>query len=211
MRLHGCTHTHTHTHIQTHRPTSLVTSYDCHNIHALLHGSFHQSLLYSYTNPHVNFIYRSTGFSLCHMALYDPWSTVSSASEPTAQWNFYPLNYIKYTVPSRAQRISHRTHKPVKMLKYFVHCSLIPEKLLCLMIRRLWASALLITAAGYWDEDDCWAFVEWCRNGKTEILWEKPVTMFLFSPQISHGMARDRTRASLSGKNDLDCKQCVAQ
>jgi len=96
-------HTHTHTHTHTHIYITLVTSYDWfHKIHALLHGSFHKSLLYSYTNLHV-FIHRNTGSSLCHMVLYDPWSTVSSASDPTAQCNF-SLSIIKKksSFPNRA-------------------------------------------------------------------------------------------------------------
>jgi len=87
----------------------------------------------------------------------DPWSTVSSASDPTAmihdqlflqpqilqQWSMincffslrsfsimklFPLNYIFKKISSRTQRISHRTNKPVTMLKYFVHCYPISEK-----------------------------------------------------------------------------------
>ena len=54
------------------------------------------------------------------------------------------------------------------------------------------------------DEDDRFflrfhfngAPVEWNWQGKTEVLGEKPVPVPLCPPQISHGLARDRTRAS---------------
>jgi hypothetical protein len=36
--------------------------------------------------------------------------------------------------------------------------------------------------------------VEWYWQGKTEVLGEKPVTVPLCLPQITHGLTRDRTR-----------------
>ena len=95
-----------------------------------------------------------------------------------------------------------------------VFCPMLPDirkKLFCLRILRLWASALLITEVGYWSEDEYWALVEWNWQEKTEVLWEKPVTVLLFWPQISHGLARDRTRASVSSKSDVDSNQFVVQ
>jgi hypothetical protein len=38
--------------------------------------------------------------------------------------------------------------------------------------------------------------MEWNWQGKTEVLGEKPVPVPLCPPQIPHGLARDRTRAS---------------
>ena len=46
------------------------------------------------------------------------------------------------------------------------------------------------------DEDEYRAVVEWYWQGKTELLGEKPVPVSLSPPQISHGLAWDRTLAS---------------
>jgi hypothetical protein len=45
--------------------------------------------------------------------------------------------------------------------------------------------------------------VEWNWQGKTEVLGEKPVPVPLHSPQIPHGLTRDRTRASAVGDRRL--------
>jgi hypothetical protein len=45
--------------------------------------------------------------------------------------------------------------------------------------------------------------VEWNWQGKTEVLWEKPVPVPLYPPQISHGLTRDRNRASAVGGRRL--------
>ena len=72
----------------------------------------------------------------------DPWSTVSSVSEPIAmihdqlflqpqtlqQNETFPSQLHKKNSSFRTDRISHRTHKPVTMLKCFVQCPLISEK-----------------------------------------------------------------------------------
>ena len=38
--------------------------------------------------------------------------------------------------------------------------------------------------------------VKWCWQGKTKVLWEKPVPVPLCSPQITHGLNWDYTWAS---------------
>jgi hypothetical protein len=45
--------------------------------------------------------------------------------------------------------------------------------------------------------------VEWNWQGKTPVLGEKPVPVPLCPPQIPHGLARDRTRASAVGGRRL--------
>ena len=47
----------------------------------------------------------------------------------------------------------------------------------------------------YIYEDGYVAMVEWYRQGKTEVLGEKPVTVPFFPPQIRLGLTWDRTRA----------------
>jgi hypothetical protein len=49
------------------------------NTHALLHSLFHHSVIYPYTNPSVNFIYRCAAILLCYVVLHVRCSTVSSA------------------------------------------------------------------------------------------------------------------------------------
>jgi hypothetical protein len=38
-------------------------------LHVLLHGLIHRSFIYSYTNPFVNFIYRSAANWLCYVVI----------------------------------------------------------------------------------------------------------------------------------------------
>jgi hypothetical protein len=63
------------------------------------------------------------------------------------------------------------------------------EGLLCNPVRRKMRFFLLFHFNG--------TPVEWNGQGKTEVLWEKPVPVPLCPPQILHGPTRDRTRASV--------------
>jgi hypothetical protein len=46
------------------------------------------------------------------------------------------------------------------------------------------------------DEEEYGALVQLYRQGKTEVLGEKPVPVPICPPQISHGLTWDRSRAS---------------
>ena len=48
----------------------------------------------------------------------------------------------------------------------------------------------------YWDEEEWGALAKWYWQCKTEILWEKPVTVHVGPPRISPGLARVRNSLS---------------
>jgi len=57
----------------------------CYNIHAVLHGAFHRTLMYSYTNSSVNFSHHKASIWFCYVLLLATRSSLSSASARTSQ------------------------------------------------------------------------------------------------------------------------------
>lgn len=66
----------------------------CHN-HAWLHCLSFSEFLYSCMNPRVNFILESAAMWLCHVALYDRCSTVSSLSVHASQRTHSELLHVR--------------------------------------------------------------------------------------------------------------------
>jgi hypothetical protein len=84
---------------------------------------FHWSLLYSYSKPSINFIYRSAAIWLCYAKLYVWCSTNPSASVSTSQNKIFLYLYRNYDNPGLTSLVTLKTRAWITHIRVFIHSS----------------------------------------------------------------------------------------
>jgi hypothetical protein len=160
-----------------------------------------------YTNPQVNFIYRSAAFWLCDIVLLIHDQLFLQPLPVPHNEKFLSQIWINSFFANR-EYITQNTQTVDDVEVFCPMLSDIRKNAVPSGGSEALTVFLLTRLALKWRW--LWSIGGMILTG-IKVLEGKPVTVQLFSPQISHGLAHDRTRASLPSNNGWDGNQCVTQ